>query len=131
MAVIDTAALGAVLVAGQAISAGNHILTNKRLKKLEKENKWKSVEVAALEFTALTSFGCYMADKHVMKKKLKELQTNSDLKIQELETKLELLHQRVDHMNIDTVMMQNDVINANVEHLAEAVDIVIDSDEKK
>ena len=87
MAIIDTAVLGSVLLTGQALSAGNHIVTRKKVQRLEQENKLKSLEIAALEFTVITGVGCYFVDKHIDKKRRKktEIQFTSELMRQQEE----------------------------------------------
>lgn len=87
MAVIDAAVAGAVLLAGQALSAGNHMITGKRVSKLEKDNKLKSIEITALEFTVITGVGCYFVDKHIDKKRREktEIQFNAQMMKQQEE----------------------------------------------
>lgn len=135
--VIDMAVLGAITLAGGALSTGNHIITNKRLRKLEKDNKIRTVEVSVLEVGLISTVGCSIIKERQMKKKMNQFKQDVNDRLIEyeneiaaIENELAVMNSRIDAMRIDDVAMQNEIINAKVDHIANVVDIATAEDDK-
>ena len=126
--VIDMAVLGAIGIAASALSAGNHMITHRRLRKLEKANKIRNIEVSVLEFGVLTGIGLQIVDRISDKKFQKEnsisIQNSFDL----IENRITALNARIDAMRIDDIAMQNQIIGDKVDHVSNMVDIAIMDD---
>ena len=127
--VIDMAVLGAIGIAASALSAGNHMITHRRLRKLEKANKIRNIEVSVLEFGVLTGIGLQIVDRISDKKLQKEnsisIQNSFDL----IENRITALNARIDAIRIDDIAMQNQIIGDKVDHVSNMVDIAIMDDE--
>ena len=89
--VIDMAVLGAITLAGGALSTGNHIVTNRRLRKLEKENKIRTVEVSVLEVGLISTVGCSIIKERQMKKKMNQFKQDVNDRLIEYENELAAL----------------------------------------
>ena len=126
--VIDMAVLGAIGIAASALSAGNHMITHRRLRKLEKANKIRNIEVSVLEFGVLTGIGLQIVDRISDKKLQKEnsisIQNSFDL----IENRITALNARIDAIRIDDIAMQNQIIGDKVDHVSNMVDIAIMDD---
>lgn len=127
--VIDMAVLGAIGIAASALSAGNHMITHRRLRKLEKANKIRNIEVSVLEFGVLTGIGLQIVDRISDKKFQKEnsisIQNSFDL----IENRITALNARIDAIRIDDIAIQNQIIGDKVDHVSNMVDIAIMDDE--
>lgn len=127
--IIDMAVLGAIGLAGGALSTGNHIFNNRRIKKIEKSNKIRTVEVSVLEATTAVSLIMQLIDRRENKKSMEALKLNQQTILASYESRINALNARIDAMRIDDVAMQNEIINAKVDHVANVVDIAVMDDE--
>lgn len=127
--VIDMAVLGAIGIAASALSAGNHMVTHRRLRKLEKANKFRNVEVSVLEFGVLTSISLQIVDRITDKRLQKENSINLQNSFDLIENRINALNARIDAIRIDDIALQNKIIGDKVDHVSNMVDIAVMDDE--
>jgi hypothetical protein len=122
---ITESIVGAVCLAAAAISSGMHAVNHTRIKKLEKDKKIKDIEIHGIEISVLCVLGTVFIDKYSMKKDLSMFADNTRQQLALFENDLARIENRVASTQIDAIKAQNEVINAKVDHVANAVDIAI------
>lgn len=129
--VIDMAVLGAIGLAGGALSAGNHIVTNRRLRKLERESKFKNVEVSVLEFGLISSIGLQIADKISSKKLMKDLSMSNTQYADHLQSEINTLSTKIDSLNVAIMRVDAAQKNSSASQITNVVDFVPEDDNKE
>lgn len=112
-------------MAAAAISSGMHAVNYTKIKKLEKDKKIKDIEIHGIEISVLCVLGTVFIDKYSMKKDLSMFADNTRQQLALFENDLARIESRVASTQIDAIKAQNEVINAKVDHVANAVDIAI------
>ena len=129
--VIDMAVLGAIGLAGGALSAGNHIVTNRRLRKLERESKFKNVEVSVLEFGLISSIGLQIADKISSKKLIKDLSMSNTQYADHLQSEINTLSTKIDSLNVAIMRVDAAQQKSGASQITNVVDFVPEDDNKE
>lgn len=129
--VIDMAVLGAIGLAGGALSAGNHIVTNRRLRKLERESKFKNVEVSVLEFGLISSIGLQIADKISSKKLMKDLSMSNTQYADHLQSEINTLSTKIDSLNVAIMRVDAAQQKSGASQITNVVDFVPEDDNKE
>jgi hypothetical protein len=129
--VIDMAVLGAIGLAGGALSAGNHIVTNRRLRKLERESKFKNVEVSVLEFGLISSIGLQIADKISSKKLMKDLSMSNTQYADHLQSEINTLSTKIDSLNVAIMRVDAAQQKSCTSQITNVVDFVPEDDNKE
>jgi hypothetical protein len=129
--VIDMAVLGAIGLAGGALSAGNHIVTNRRLRKLERESKFKNVEVSVLEFGLISSIGLQIADKISSKKLMKDLSMSNTQYADHLQSEINTLSTKIDSLNVAIMRVDAAQQKSGTSQITNVVDFVPEDDNKE
>ena len=70
-----------------------------------------------------------LIDRRENKKSMEALKLNQQTILASYESRINALNARIDAMRIDDVAMQNEIINAKVDHVANVVDIAVMDDE--
>ena len=125
------AVLGAIGLAGGALSAGNHIVTNRRLRKLERESKFKNVEVSVLEFGLISSIGLQIADKISSKKLMKDLSMSNTQYADHLQSEINTLSTKIDSLNVAIMRVDAAQKNSSASQITNVVDFVPEDDNKE
>ncbi len=123
--------VGAVVLATSALSAGIHMVNHKRISKLEKKEKIHNIEISVLEYSVLTGAGVGIISKYAAKKELQLYKDQIDAKLTNIEATVARCETRVAGTQIETIKAQNELINAKVDHVVNAVDVAILDNEQQ
>jgi hypothetical protein len=123
--IIDMAVLGAIGIAGGALSAGNHLLTARKVRKMKEDLQFKTVEITVLEIGLTGTIVLQIADMYSRKKENNQLHITVETRLNDMSNRIDALHARVDALNVDILAYQNKIINDKVDHVANVVDIAV------